>query len=59
MMPVRAGGLSAKQVNVRDNVMWHTPLHRVCLNAHRDTRGATMSDVEELILWLVRVNFLA
>ena len=35
--------------------MWQTPLHRVCLNAQRDTHGATVSEVEELIVWLVRV----
>lgn len=43
------------QVNVRDNVMWQTPLHCVFLSAQRATHGANVSDVEELVLWLVRV----
>lgn len=47
--------LSDVQVNVRDNVMWQTPLHRVFLSAQRVTHGANVNDVEELVLWLVRV----
>ncbi|CAM9607316.1 unnamed protein product [Scytosiphon promiscuus] len=45
---------AAAEVNVKDSVMWQTPLHRVCLNARAE--GAAVSEMEDLILWLVEAG---